>query len=134
MTSTHIKQISKEIWRLLEVYLFFVVSVMGGVCIGKISQTGKAKLKSSTEIHQVDLSLYQKKQLDVNTGAIKPFKQNALDAKSLSSTSYKCQYHASVFWRSILKPIENYSENQNFIKFPEQVLNDFHQKNYPLLI
>jgi hypothetical protein len=130
MTSPGAKQITKGIWRLLEVYLFFVVSVMGGVCFGKIAQTGKSKLSQKTEIHQVDYTALQKRTLECFA---KPhtFKSKTADSEN---SHYSPQITSVSYWRSMFTDHFFGITSQKSLFSTPTVASDNSQQNFPLII
>ncbi len=130
MTSPGAKQITKGIWRLLEVYLFFVVSVMGGVCFGKIAQTGKCKLSPKSEIHQVDHSALQKRTLECFA------KPDTHVSKSSDSdlSDHISQKTFIGFWRTLKpEPFCVFTAQEGMIKTPT-IASGNCQQNFPLII
>ena len=49
MNCTHVQRVTRELWRLLEVYLFFVVSVLGCTGLGKAPSSLSSKSKGASE-------------------------------------------------------------------------------------
>ena len=133
MAISGFKQITKNIWRMLEVYLFFVVSVMGGVCLGKIVQSGKNKFKTKTEIHQVDFSMLHEKTLKIVT--YPKFFSVDSPAKKAFILSNEATDSFSAYWRSTFTAThELFSLQKHFALYPKPVGITFYQQNFPLLI
>ncbi|ACF13749.1 hypothetical protein Ctha_1286 [Chloroherpeton thalassium ATCC 35110] len=62
MNCTHVQRVTRELWRLLEVYLFFVVSVLGCTGLGKApsSLSSKSKERNCDRKIEKNLPLHSK--------------------------------------------------------------------------
>ncbi len=133
MASSGYKQITKNIWRMLEVYLFFVVSVMGGVCLGKISQSGKNKFKTKTEIQLVDFSMLHEKTLKIVSYPKIFLVDSPIQTPVVLSD--KATVSFSAYWRSIFADThDSFSRRQHVLINPKPELLTLAQQNIPLLI